>query len=428
MKNEPTVILLAGGKSTRFWPLSDKNLLPFFGKPLIVHQIEKIQKAGFKDIYIVVNKENINEAKKFCDNCIFQKGEGLEAAVISGLEGMEGPVIIINSDDIFPRELLEKAKKFITEKKPKNFLTATKVKEYFPGGYLELIGNKVKEIIEKPGADKMPSQYFRFVLDYFSDCKSIKEELKKLDNQEDYELAINNLINKGEEFDILEYSGNWTSLKYPWHVLDATKIILDDIKDREIDKSANIDKTAIIIGPVIIESNAKIFEHAKIVGPCYIGKNVIIGNNAIVRESIIEEGCVLGFSTDVARSYIGKNCWLHSNYVGDSVLEENIGMGAGANLANFRLDEKEIFSIVKEEKINTGKLKLGSIIGKNVRIGINASLMPGVKIGKDTFIGGGVIIEKDIQESLFCYGETKLITKPNTKKLSANRDQFKNKI
>ena len=428
MTNNIKVLLLAAGKSTRFWPLSDKNLLPFFGKPLITRQIEKIQKVGFKEIYLIVNKENFNETKKYCDNCIIQNGEGLGAAVISGLESMEGPVIIVNSDDIFPNELLENAKKFITGKNPKNFLTATRVEKYFPGGYLKLVGNKIKEIIEKPGEDKMPSQYFKFVLDYFSDCKNIKEELNKLESKQDYELALNHLMKNGESFDLLEFAGKWASLKYPWHVLDAARIFLEEINGQQIDKSGAIDKTAIITGPVIIESNVKIFEHAKIVGPCYIGKNVIIGNNAIVRESVIEEGSVLGFTTDVARSYIGKNCWFHSNYIGDSILEENVGMGAGANLANLRLDEDIIFSFVKGEKINSQKVKLGSVIGKNVRIGINASIMPGVKIGKNTFIGGGITVDKDIEDSLFCYGETKLITKPNSKKLSANRDQFKNKI
>jgi len=426
--NNITVILLSGGKSTRFWPLSDKNTLSFLGKPLIKRQIENIKKAGFDNIHIVCNPENINLINSFHKTCILQEGEGIGAAVLSGLKKVSGPVIIINADDIFLSDLLIRAKNTIEKNPSNNFLTAVEVNSYFPGGYLLPEKNSVKEIVEKPGADKMPSNLFRFVFDYYSDSEKLKKNLEKLNDLEDYEKVINNLIKSGADFKLLLYRGEWTSLKYPWHVLDVTKILLQEIKNNKIDPSAVIDKTAKIIGPVIIDSGVKIFENAKIVGPCYIGKNVIVGNNAIIRESNIESDCVLGFSTDVARSYIGKNCWFHSNYIGDSVLDENIGMGAGANLANFRLDEEEIHSKVKGIKINSNKIKLGSIIGKNVRVGINASIMPGVKIGKDTFIGGGIVIEKDVPDIKFCFGETKIIFKQNLKKVLLNRDQFKKKI
>ena len=42
-----------------------------------------------------------------------------------------------------------------------------------------------------------------------------------------------------------------------------------------------------------------------------------------------------GFNTDITRSYIGDNCWFHSNYIGDSVLEGNVSMGSGAAIGKF---------------------------------------------------------------------------------------------
>ena len=45
------VLILAGGVGKRTWPIKkNKNLLPFFGKPLIEHQIESLRKAGFEEL------------------------------------------------------------------------------------------------------------------------------------------------------------------------------------------------------------------------------------------------------------------------------------------------------------------------------------------------------------------------------------------
>jgi len=67
-----------------------------------------------------------------------------------------------------------------------------------------------------------------------------------------------------------------------------------------------------------------VLENAVIRGPVYIGANSIIGNNALVRDhSHIGSNSVIGYSTEVKHSYIGDNCWFHSNYIGDSIVDNN---------------------------------------------------------------------------------------------------------
>lgn len=425
MNNNPTVLILAAGKCTRFWPLYNKSFTPFLGKPLLVHQIEKLKKTGFNNICVVVNEENEDFVKSLGIKCILQSGEGQGAAILSAEKGINGPLLIMNADDLFSDELLLKATDLIEKENPEAFLTAVAVKEYFPGGYLIVNENLVKSVVEKPGENNLSSHLFRLVLDYFKDSKMLLEFLQ---SGKGYEEVINDLIQNGVKINCLTYDGKWASLKYAWHVLDVMNLFLDNIKESKISPSALIDKTAIIQGNVIIEDGVKVFENAKIVGPCYLGKNAVIGNNVILRGSMVGEGSVLGFSTDVARSYLGKNCWFHSNYLGDSVLGNNISLGAGANLANLRLDEEKIYSIVSEDKINTQKDKFGSIIGDNVRIGINASIMPGVKIGNGTFIGSGVLLESDVLENKFVCEKTELIVKDNIKQILGDREEFKNKI
>jgi bifunctional UDP-N-acetylglucosamine pyrophosphorylase/glucosamine-1-phosphate N-acetyltransferase len=80
-------------------------------------------------------------------------------------------------------------------------------------------------------------------------------------------------------------------------------------------------------------------------------------------------------------------------------------------------------------KINTQRNKLGNIIGKNVRIGISAMLMPGVKIGENSFVGSGVILSEDLEENKFCIVKQQhQITKNRLEISKKNREKFRRKL
>jgi carbonic anhydrase/acetyltransferase-like protein (isoleucine patch superfamily) len=87
--------------------------------------------------------------------------------------------------------------------------------------------------------------------------------------------------------------------------------------------------------------------------------------------------------------------------------------GSGTKTGNLRLDEKEIVSEIKGEKVCSQKSKLGAFIGKNVRVGINTSIMPGVKIGGGSFIGAHFLCDSDIPEKKFTYQKTPVVSKKN---------------
>ena len=195
---------------------------------------------------------------------------------------------------------------------------------------------------------------------------------------------------------MIPYTGAFTTLKYPWHVLDVNAMLLSKLH-RTTGRNVIIKKNVILEGNVYIEDNVTIHENTKIIGPAFIGEGSIIGNNNIIRESHIGRRCVTGFNTDITRSYIGDDCWFHSNYIGDSVLEKDISMGSGSVLANLRLDEQDIGS--------TQKNKCGAMIASHVRIGVNVSIMPGLKIGSHTSIGAGITIVKDVEDQSFCVGK-----------------------
>src|SRR3989338_5044213 len=134
----------------------------------------------------------------------------------------------------------------------------------------------------------------------------------------------------------MAFSETFTPGEIVCSILDNKCSVISKI-EHTISPGANVSEKAIIEGKVVIEEGARVFEGVVIKGPCYIGKNVILGNSSMVRESDLEEGVVTGFNSDITRSYIGANSWFHTNYIGDSVIEGDFGMGSGAVLANLRL-------------------------------------------------------------------------------------------
>ena len=86
----------------------------------------------------------------------------------------------------------------------------------------------------------------------------------------------------------------------------------------------------------------------------------------------------------------------HLSYIGDSVIGENVNLGAGTITANLRHDNGNIKSMIKEKLIDTKRRKFGAVIGDNVHTGINTSIYPGRKIwpGKTTL--PGEVIKKDV--------------------------------
>ena len=47
-------------------------------------------------------------------------------------------------------------------------------------------------------------------------------------------------------------------------------------------------------------------------------------------------------------------------------------------------------------KLDSGRRKLGAIIGDSVKTGINSSFSPGVKVGHNSTIGSGVLLYEDL--------------------------------
>lgn len=397
MRKVKNIVILAGGDGDRFWPVKEKMLTSFLGRPYILHIMESVKRYA-ETLFIVVNetnKKNIEEIAGSDAQIIIQKQlTGMAGAILSCKGLVTGRTVILGND-LFDFSIIPK----LFEKDFNMVLLAKKVADYFPGGYLQLAGDKIIAIQEKPSPDKAPSDMVRLVADYIKDIDAFVSTIVQMKGETDhtYEQALTWTIrNKNVSYCI--YTDYWYTLKYPWHLLSLMTFYLSTLHSSFIDSTAQISKTAVISGNVHVGKHVKVGNFVNISGPVFIGEGSSIGDHTLLRNSQIGKNCLIGSGCEVARSYLSDEVMLHRNYIGDSILGQNVLMGAGAVTANFRFDRKEIFSYVHEEKVNSHMNKLGAIIGSNSKVGVNTTLFPGIKIGQDCLVGPGEKVQQDIKD------------------------------
>lgn len=127
---------------------------------------------------------------------------------------------------------------------------------------------------------------------------------------------------------------------------------------------------------------------AVIKGPAIIGANCFIASSALLRGGcFLGQGCIIGPGVEIKSSFLFSNTKLaHFNFVGDSILGEDVNLEAGSIVANYRNELSD--KTIRIGLIDTGVSKFGALVGDHARIGANAVLAPG------TIIGRGQIIQR----------------------------------
>jgi NDP-sugar pyrophosphorylase family protein len=445
-----TAIILAGGESSRLRPLGDKSLQRFMGQSLLLRHLHLLHQAGVREMVVVTSPRNDAamraEGAQMPDTSTVRfvvqpepLGMGDAAARALAAVAPDTPVYLTQAHDLlyagFHQAALAQA-----EAHPDAILIAAKrTASYFPGGYLipaeGATGEDgqpfaVRGIVEKPGAGNEPGPWVTLVAHVIPHAGAFALTLAANagDLSDLYERALTALMAEHPTL-ALPHLAPTASLKYPWHMLDVMELLLHGISEPQIHRSAQIAEGASVRGPAIIAEGVRLFPGAAVLGPAYIGPGTILGNNALVRESMTGARCIIGYSTEVARSWLGDDVWFHTNYVGDSVIDSNVSFGSGTVTGNLRLDEGIITVRVKGERIASGRTKLGQIIGSGTRVGINASLMPGVVIGRDAFVGPGIILNDDVPDGKRVTVRQDLVRGDNTSiRRPEDRDAFRSKL
>ncbi len=168
---------------------------------------------------------------------------------------------------------------------------------------------------------------------------------------------------------------------------------------------------AIIIGPgTVVEPGAFIR------GPVIIGKNTEIRQGAYIRgDCLVGDGCVVGHTTELKGSILLDGAKAaHFAYVGDSILGKQVNLGAGTKLANLKMIPGSVRVRADGKSYDTGRRKLGAIVGDHTETGCNSVLSPGTFIGRNSLVYPCVTVPGG-------YYADKTIIKPSAQVLPVRR-------
>jgi bifunctional UDP-N-acetylglucosamine pyrophosphorylase/glucosamine-1-phosphate N-acetyltransferase len=326
-----------------------------------------------------------------------KKRLGTAHAIKSVQDAVEDEFIVLNGDVIVdPRLIVDLIANYESEN-ASSLLMLTEVEDPSSFGVVEMEGNLIKNIIEKPSPEEAPSNLINAGIYVFD--KSIFEAINKTGKSErgEYEITDSLKIQMGENIKVigLKSEDKWIDIGRPWELLDVNEHFISGMKEKIQGK---IEEGVTIHGPVILGKNSIIRSGTYIFGPVFIGEGCDIGPNSYLRKcSYLGNNVNVGNAVEIKNSIImdGTNV-NHLSYVGDSVIGANCNIAAGTNIANLRFDNQNVKMNIKGEKCDCGTRKLGAIFGDNVKTGINSSFNPGVKVGINAAIGSGTIIYEDI--------------------------------
>ena len=171
-------------------------------------------------------------------------------------------------------------------------------------------------------------------------------------------------------------------------------------KDTKIGNNVVIEPYVVFGSKVKIGNNVTIksFSHLE---NCTVENKVDIGPYARIRPgSILKEGSKIGNFVEIKKSTLGENSKAnHLAYIGDSQIGKSVNIGAGTITCNY-------------DGVKKSKTK----ILDNVFIGSNSSLVAPVKIGKNSVVGAGSVITKNVKKKTLALTRTSQIEIKNYKR------------
>ena len=169
---------------------------------------------------------------------------------------------------------------------------------------------------------------------------------------------------------------------YPWQALAG---ISDLIRQLGSELGSDYEQRA---PEVWVHKTAVVAPTAYLGGPCIIGAATEVRHGAFIRGSaLVGENCVVGNSVELKNVILFDNVQTpHYNYVGDSILGYRSHMGAGSITSNVKSDKTPVVIRCGEEQMDTGRKKVGAMLGDYVEVGCNSVLNPGTVIGRGSHV------------------------------------------
>lgn len=395
-------VILAAGKGTRMGPLTEnrpKVMLPVVNRPLLEHIILTLKIAGIRDILIVTGycREKIEgyfkDGSTLGVNIAYveqKKQKGTANAIESVKNLLDERFLVTNGDVLASSSDI----KNLLKSDGDVIIGSKKVSSPEEYGILYVKGKRVEKIVEKPKSstsDIANAGIYVFSHGIFDAIKNTEPSPRG-----EYEItdSIQYIIDSGKHagFVLLE---KWQDIGFPWHVLEANEMLLIDGTDIQWEIRGEVEPLATLKGNVSVGKGTIVRNGSYIIGPVVIGNDCDIGPNCFIRPSTsIGDGVRIGNAVEVKNSIVMNGTHIgHLSYVGDSIIGENCNFGAGTKVANLRHDGRTVMVELAGRKYNSGRRKLGVIMGDKVHTGINSMMNVGAVVASGACIDPGEYVK-----------------------------------
>ena len=460
-------VVLAAGKGTRMKSDLVKVLHPLLGVPMLSYPIE-LSLNGIKaeKTVVVVGHQADKIKEKFKDpriQFVLQEDQlGTGHAVLQAvpfLGSFNGTVLILCGD--VPLVKAETLRSFIDtfwgNESVLSVLTAVVGNPFGYGRILRSQASWLEKIVEEKDATEEEKLITEINTGIFCVKASyLIESLKEIGQENAQgEYYLTDLVEIGRKrslrcsahrvADPVEVMGINTraDLAIAHEALRQEKVkdlmlsgvTIIDPKTAYVDKTVEIGRETVLYPNCILEGKTKIGERCLIesntkISDSVLGNEVTIRPNSVITESKIDDGASIGpFAhlrpltevkskakignfVEVKKSVIGRGTKAnHLTYIGDSLVGEDVNIGAGTITCNYDGFEKH-----------------QTIIGDRVFVGSNVELVAPVKVGSRSSIGAGTTVTKDVPEGALAISRTKQKNiKGWSKKLEVRRKKNKKK-
>jgi len=229
-----TAILLAAGRSERFG--QDKPTFPFGDESLIQRTLRQATQAGIHRFVIVANLDNLDLIREQADQVAagqyeiaVQHGRAADASVLEGLAvalaGGCDDVLLCCTNDIVPDDTISRLMAVPAGERSLTAVTAT-LQWSFHGGMLDLDGDQIRGIIEKPAGGCPPGAAVNIFLHRWRGRDVIDALADVLADSGQYEQTITTLLDEGLDARAIRVD-RWVGVKDPADVQRALALFPD---------------------------------------------------------------------------------------------------------------------------------------------------------------------------------------------------------
>ena len=216
-------------------------------------------------------------------------------------------------------------------------------------------------------------------------------------------MNTNRKINKANSYRLIQERLRNKALLKGVNMIAPETVFLS--KDTKFGKNIVIEPYVVIGEKVKIGNNVTVKSFSHIEG-AKIENNVMIGPYARIRPGTnLKSGSKIGNFVETKNSKIGSNSKInHLSYIGDAQIGKNSNIGAGTITCKY-------------DGIRKNKTK----ISDNVFIGSNSSLVAPIKIEKNSVVGAGSVITKNVKKNSLAIERSSHVDVNNYKKKKKKR-------